>query len=108
MTSPDWEGKWRGINIATGLAVDVRSHAHEIGPADCLRVRASSIWQLGQQDVDEFIKKLVAEGDPIKKVAGLGKKSLSAMGGAKALLGAPEGVDANNFDGQRSFTGLGE
>ena len=61
--------------------------------------------QLGQQDVDEFIKKLVENGEPIKKVAGLGKKSLSAMGGAKSMLGAPAGVEENNFDGQRGFGG---
>jgi len=68
-------------------------------------IRPEDDNELGQQDVDEFIKNLVANGQPIPKVAGLGKNSLSAMGGAKALLGAPEGVEANNFDGQRGFTG---
>ena len=63
--------------------------------------------QLGQQDVDEFIKKLVETGQPIIKAGGLGKTSLSAMG-AKGILGAPKGVESNNFDGQRSFTGLTE
>ena len=38
------------------------------------------------------------------KAEGLGKKSLSS--GKMKLLGAPEGVDQNNFDGQREFTGL--
>ena len=68
-------------------------------------VCVASRVQLGQQDVDEFIKKLVENGEPIKKVAGLGKNSLTAMGGAKAIKGAPEGVEANNFDGQRGFAG---
>lgn len=63
--------------------------------------------QLGQQDVDEFIKKLVETGQPIIKAGGLGKNSLSAMG-AKGILGAPAGVESNNFDGQRGFTGLTE
>ena len=35
----------------------------------------------------------------------MGKGSLTAMGGAKAMKGAPEGVEANNFDGMRSFGG---
>ena len=61
--------------------------------------------QLGQQDVEEFIKNLVENGQPVAKVAGLGKSSLSAMGGAGAIKGAPEGVEANNFDGQRGFSG---
>ena len=78
--------------------------------ADCLlcthsQCPLSCVTQLGQQDVDAFIKNLVENGEPLKKVAGLGGKSLSAMGGAKAMLGAPEGVEANNFDGQRGFGG---
>ena len=65
----------------------------------------SCVTQLGQQDVDAFIKNLVENGEPLKKVAGLGGKSLSAMGGAKSMLGAPAGVEENNFDGQRGFGG---
>eukprot|EP00900_Chrysochromulina_parva_P014397 jgi/Chrpa1/22959/Chrysochromulina_OHIO_Genome00008269-RA len=70
-------------------------------------VRPEDDNELGQQDVDEFIKKLVETGQPIIKAGGLGKTSLSAMG-AKGILGAPKGVESNNFDGQRSFTGLTE
>ena len=54
--------------------------------------------------MEEFIKNLVENGTPIQKVSGLGKNSLSNM--KTKMLGAPEGVEANNFDGQRSFTGL--
>ena len=68
-------------------------------------VRPEDDNELGAQDVEAFIKNLVENGEPLKKVAGLGGKSLSAMGGAKAMLGAPEGVEANNFDGQRGFGG---
>jgi len=68
-------------------------------------VRPEDDNELGQQDVEEFIKNLVENGQPVAKVAGLGKSSLSAMGGAGAIKGAPEGVEANNFDGQRGFSG---
>jgi len=64
-------------------------------------VRPEDDNELGQQDVDEFIKNLVEKGQPVVKAGGLGGKSLSS--GKQAVLGAPEGVDANNFDGQRSF-----
>ena len=60
---------------------------------------------MGAQDVDAFIKNLVDNGQPIQKVAGLGSKSLSS--GVK-MVGGPAGVEENNFDGQRSFTGLTE
>ena len=66
----------------------------------------SWLSQLGQQDVDEFIKNLVANGQPIVNTPGLGSKSLSS--GKVSIAGSPQGVDQNNFDGQRSFTGLGE
>ena len=59
--------------------------------------------QLGAQDVEQFIKNLVENGQPVVKTTGLGKNSLSAGGKNNAILGAPEGVEANNFDGQRSF-----
>ena len=39
------------------------------------------------------------------RAEGLGKHSLSAGGKDNKVLGAPEGVDANNFDGQRGFDG---
>jgi len=64
-------------------------------------VRPEDDNELGAQDVEEFIKKLVAEGQPVVKAGGLGKGSLSS--GTQKVLGAPEGVDANNFDGQRGF-----
>ena len=51
--------------------------------------------------MEEFIKKLVSEGQPVVKAEGLGKASLSS--GKQKVLGAPEGVDQNNFDGQRQF-----
>jgi len=64
-------------------------------------VRPEDDNELGQQDVDEFIKNLVEKGQPVVKAGGLGGKSLSS--GKQKVLGAPEGVDANNFDGQRGF-----
>ena len=78
--------------------------SHDLTPLPCA-ARSVSVQQLGAQDVEAFIKNLVENGDPTKKVAGLGKGSLTAMGGAKAMKGAPEGVEANNFDGMRSFGG---
>ena len=62
--------------------------------------------QLGAADVEAFIKNLVEKGQPAPKVQGLGSKSLSS--GKITVAGAPEGVDQNNFDGMRSFTGIGE
>ena len=52
-----------------------------------------------------FIKNLVENGQPVVKAGGLGKGSLSADPSGKKVKGAPEGVDANNFDGQRGFDG---
>jgi len=69
-------------------------------------VRPEDDNELGAQDVEEFIKNLVENGQPIQKTSGLGKSSLSNM--STKMLGAPEGVEANNFDGQRGFTGLPE
>lgn len=66
-------------------------------------VRPEDDNELGQQDVDAFIKNLVENGQPVVKAEGLGKNSLTAKGGAASMLGAPEGVEANNFDGQRGF-----
>ena len=68
-----------------------------------LALRAACVQQLGAQDVEAFIKNLVEKGQPVVKAEGLGKGSLSS--GKQKLLGAPEGVDANNFDGQRGFDG---
>jgi hypothetical protein len=62
---------------------------------------SSARAQLGAQDVEAFIKNLVEKGQPVVKTEGLGRGSLSS--GTQKLLGAPEGVDANNFDGQRQF-----
>ena len=59
--------------------------------------------QLGAQDVEAFIKNLVEKGQPVVKTEGLGKSSLSS--GTQKVLGAPEGVDQANFDGQRAFDG---
>ena len=66
-------------------------------------VRPGDDNELGAQDVEEFIKNLVEKGQPVVKTDGLGKGSLSS--GKQKLLGAPEGVDQNNFDGQRQFDG---
>lgn len=66
-------------------------------------VRPEDDNELGQQDVDAFIKNLVENGQPVVKAEGLGKGSLSADPKGKKVKGAPEGVEANNFDGQRSF-----
>merc|ERR1719197_335546 len=66
-------------------------------------VRPGDDNELGAQDVEEFIKNLVEKGQPVVKTEGLGKGSLSS--GKQKLLGAPEGVDQNNFDGQRQFDG---
>jgi hypothetical protein len=66
-------------------------------------VRPEDDNELGAQDVEAFIKNLVENGQPVVKTAGLGKNSLSADPKGKKVTGAPEGVDANNFDGQRSF-----
>ena len=63
-------------------------------------VRPEDDNELGQQDVDAFIKNLVENGQPVVKAEGLGKKSLTAMGKGP---GVPDGVEANNFDGQRGF-----
>lgn len=51
--------------------------------------------------MEQFIKNLVENGQPVVKAGGLGKGSLSS--GKQKVIGAPEGVDQNNFDGQRSF-----
>ena len=66
-------------------------------------VRPEDDNELGAQDVEAFIKNLVENGQPVVKAGGLGKNSLSADPKGKKVLGAPEGVDANNFDGQRQF-----
>mmetsp|Transcript_9125 Transcript_9125/g.23913 ORF Transcript_9125/g.23913 Transcript_9125/m.23913 type:complete len:166 (-) Transcript_9125:353-850(-) len=67
-------------------------------------VRPEDDNELGAQDVEAFIKNLVENGQPVVKTQGLGNKSLSS--GKMTVKGAPKGVDANNFDGQRSFTGI--
>ena len=57
--------------------------------------------QMGAADVEAFLKNLVEKGTPVVKGGGLGKGSLSS--GTQKVLGAPEGVDQANFDGQRQF-----
>jgi len=64
-------------------------------------VRPEDDNELGAQDVEAFIKNLVEKGQPVVKTEGLGRASLSS--GTQKLLGEPEGVDQNNFDGQRQF-----
>ena len=94
---PKNKKEWQSVQGGSILTI-CKLHPSQRPPM----VRPEDDNELGQQDVDAFIKNLVEKGQPVVKTEGLGKSSLSA--GLK-MKGAPEGVEANNFDGQRGFDG---
>lgn len=87
---------WQSVQGGSILTI-CKLHSSQRPPM----VRPEDDNELGAQDVEAFIKNLVEKGQPVVKTEGLGRGSLSS--GTQKLLGAPEGVDANNFDGQRQF-----
>merc|ERR1719149_568971 len=91
---PNKKQEWQSVQGGSILTI-CKLHPSQRPPM----VRPEDDNELGAQDVEAFIKNLVENGQPIVKAEGLGKSSLSS--GKQKLLGAPEGVDQNNFDGQR-------
>merc|ERR550514_59217 len=87
---PKNKKEWQSVQGGSILTI-CKLHPSQRPPM----VRPTDDNELGQQDVDAFIKNLVEKGQPVVKAEGLGKSSLSSS--VKAL-GAPEGVDQNNFD----------
>ena len=95
---PKNKKEWQSVQGGSILTI-CKLHPSQRPPM----VRPEDDNELGAQDVEAFIKNLVENGQPIVKAEGLGKGSLSADPKGKKIKGAPEGVDANNFDGQRGF-----
>ena len=91
--------EWRS-SVSTSILTYAAWHPSQRPPM----VRPEDDNEMGAADVEAFLKNLVENGQPDVKAEGLGGKSLSS--GKVAVIGAPEGVDQANFDGQREFTGL--
>ena len=95
---PKKKKEWR-VDVHDSILTVCKMHPSQRPPM----VRPGEDNELGAQDVEAFIKNLVENGQPVVKTTGLGKNSLSADPKGKKITGAPEGVDQNNFDGQRQF-----
>ena len=96
---PKKKKEWQSVQGGSILTI-CKLHPSQRPPM----VRPEDDNEMGAADVEAFLKNLVENGQPDVKAEGLGGKSLSS--GKVAVIGAPEGVDQANFDGQREFTGL--